>query len=164
MDVKLPKLGEGAESGVVVSLAVKEGDQIAKGQTILELENEKAVAAIPSSASGVVRKINVKTGDRISAGQVILVLEGPNGAPAGAAAEPKPARAKSSSPTRATAVEDEEEEVEETEEEAVTESAADKAGFPPPASPLIRKLAREIGLDLRTVRGSDSGGRISMAD
>ena len=51
MDVKLPKLGEGAESGVVVSIAVKPGDQVNKGQTILELENEKAVAAIPSSAA-----------------------------------------------------------------------------------------------------------------
>ena len=44
MDVKLPKLGEGADSGVVVSLLVKEGDPIKEGQTILELENEKAVA------------------------------------------------------------------------------------------------------------------------
>src|SRR4051794_9873816 len=99
MDVKLPKLGEGAESGVVVSLVVKEGETITKGQTILELENEKAVAAIPSSAAGVVRKINVKTGDRITAGQVILVLEGANGAPAAPAAEPKPA-AKAARPAR----------------------------------------------------------------
>ena len=64
MDVKLPKLGEGAESGVVVSIAVKEGDQVTKGQTILELENEKAVAAIPSSAAGKVTRVNVKTGER----------------------------------------------------------------------------------------------------
>src|SRR6185369_7855909 len=93
MDVKLPKLGEGAESGVVVSLAVKEGDQIAQGQTILELENEKAVAAIPSSGAGTVRKINVKTGDRITAGQVILVLDG-DGAAASGTSEPKAAAAR----------------------------------------------------------------------
>src|SRR5690242_13511929 len=160
MDVKLPKLGEGAESGVVVSLAVKEGDQIAKGQTILELENEKAVAAIPSSAAGVVRKINVKTGDRISAGQVILVLDGEGGGAAAAAqtkaAEPKPA-AKNARPAKPAAVEEEAHE-EVVEEEAVSETAADKAGFAPPAAPSIRKLAREIGLDLRSVRGSDAGG------
>ena len=41
MDVKLPKLGEGADSGVVVNILVKEGDEITKGQTLLELENEK---------------------------------------------------------------------------------------------------------------------------
>src|SRR5881628_2616809 len=48
MDVRLPKLGEGAESGTVVSILVKEGDLVSKGQTLLELENEKAVAPIPS--------------------------------------------------------------------------------------------------------------------
>ena len=69
MDVKLPKLGEGADSGVVVGIFVKEGDTIAKDQTILELENEKAVAAIPSTGAGVVEKIYVKSGDRITAGQ-----------------------------------------------------------------------------------------------
>ena len=52
MDVKLPNLGEGADSGTVVNLFVKEGDQIAKDQPILELENEKAVATIPSTAAG----------------------------------------------------------------------------------------------------------------
>ena len=51
MDVKLPKLGEGSESGTVVSVLVKVGDVVARGQTILELENEKAVAPIPSTAS-----------------------------------------------------------------------------------------------------------------
>ena len=79
MDVKLPKLGEGAESGVVVSIVVKEGDQVTKGQTILELENEKAVAAIPSSAAGKVTRVNVKTGDRISVGHTLITLDGAGG-------------------------------------------------------------------------------------
>src|SRR5262245_41574013 len=158
MDVKLPKLGEGAESGVVVSLAVKEGDQITQGQTILELENEKAVAAIPSSAAGVVRKINVKTGDRISAGQVILVLDGE----AVRAAEAKaPAAKRIATKQERPAKPEPAEEAREAEEQEIVETAADKAGFPPPASPSIRKLAREIGLDLHLVRGSDAGGRIS---
>ena len=63
MDVKLPKLGEGADSGTVVSLLVKEGDRIEVNQTLLELENEKAVAPIPSTAAGVISKIHVKEGD-----------------------------------------------------------------------------------------------------
>jgi pyruvate dehydrogenase E2 component (dihydrolipoamide acetyltransferase) len=167
MDVKLPKLGEGAESGVVVSLAVKEGDTITKGQTILELENEKAVAAIPSSAAGVVRKINFKTGDRITAGQVILVLDGANGTPAAPTADPKPGSSKPSAkaarPAEPAQTESEQAE-EDLAEEGPTETAADKAGFAPPASPSLRKLAREIGLDLRKVRGTDAGGRISMGD
>ena len=74
MDVKLPKLGEGAESGTVVSILVKEGDHLEKGQTILELENEKAVAPIPSPASGVVGNIRVQVGEQLSVGQVILTV------------------------------------------------------------------------------------------
>src|SRR5437879_11234748 len=75
MDVNLPKLGEGADSGVVVSLLVKEGDRIKEGQTIIELENEKAVAPIPSTASGPVTRIRVKEGDKISVGQIILSVD-----------------------------------------------------------------------------------------
>src|SRR5881394_1296816 len=75
MDVKLPKLGEGADSGVVVSLLVKEGDKVQEGQTIIELENEKAVAPIPSTASGTVTKLRVKEGDKITVGQVILSID-----------------------------------------------------------------------------------------
>ena len=65
MDITLPRLGEGAESGTVVSVFVKPGDQIKEGQTIVELENEKAVAPIPASAAGRVAKVYVKEGDKV---------------------------------------------------------------------------------------------------
>src|SRR5260370_42170311 len=68
MDVKLPRLGEGAESGTVVTILVKAGDRIAKGQTIVEMENEKAVAPIPSPVAGVVASIRRREGDQLSAG------------------------------------------------------------------------------------------------
>src|SRR5258707_6156092 len=74
MDLKLPPLGEGADSGTVVNLFVKEGEQITKDQPILELENEKAVATIPSTSAGTVTKIFVKAGDKLSVGQRILAL------------------------------------------------------------------------------------------
>lgn len=165
MDVKLPKLGEGADSGVVVSIGVKEGDQITKGQTIIELENEKAVAAIPSSAAGRVKKVNVKAGDRISVGQVLLVLDGGAGGEAAAPAAEAPAKEKKPAKARRPEPEREEYDYEEEEEETEpAESAADKAGLPIPASPSLRKLARDIGLDLRKVRGSEAGGRIVLAD
>src|ERR1035438_9433945 len=90
MDVKLPKLGEGADSGVVVGIFVNVGDTVAKDQAILELENEKAVASIPSTAAGVVEKIHVKAGDKVSIGQKLITLAGGGGAPAAAPA-PKPA-------------------------------------------------------------------------
>src|SRR6187401_2736393 len=96
MDLKLPNLGEGADSGVVVNVFVKEGDQVAKDQAVIELENEKAVASIPSTAAGVVSKVYVKAGDKLSVGQRILSLsEGGKSAIAAPApvakhAEPKP--------------------------------------------------------------------------
>src|SRR6516164_2389181 len=74
MDVKLPPLGEGADSGTVVNLFVKEGDSITRDQPVLELENEKAVATIPSSAAGTVGRVFVKVGDKVSVGQKIITV------------------------------------------------------------------------------------------
>jgi pyruvate dehydrogenase E2 component (dihydrolipoamide acetyltransferase) len=165
MDVKLPKLGEGADSGVVVGIFVKEGDTIAKDQAILELENEKAVASIPSTAAGVVEKVHVKAGDRISAGQKILTLAGgaaaPAAAPAPAAATAAPKPAAKKAPAKPAPV------VEATEEEAVepvAEVADEIVNENPVTSPSIRKMARELGIDLRKIAGSELGGRIVAAD
>ena len=110
MDVKLPRLGEGADSGAVVSLLVKEGDAITLDQPILELESEKAVATIPSTAAGVVSSIRVRPGDRLSVGQVILTVSpagsnAPAARPAAASAPaPRPAAASAApEPRQATA-------------------------------------------------------------
>ena len=54
MEIRLPRLGEGADSGTVATIFVKEGDRITKDQPVLELESEKAVASIPSPVEGVV--------------------------------------------------------------------------------------------------------------
>lgn len=148
MDVKLPKLGEGADSGVVVNVFVKEGDQIAKGQAIIELENEKAVASIPSTAAGVVAKIHIKPGDKINVGQRLLTLN-EDGKPS---AELAPAAKRA--PVPAPAVVGDEDE---NEEEQVSTAA-------PVASPSIRRIARELGIDLSKVRGSAPGGRIVIGD
>jgi pyruvate dehydrogenase E2 component (dihydrolipoamide acetyltransferase) len=159
MDVKLPKLGEGADSGVVVNIFVKEGDMIANGQAIMELENEKAVASVPSTGAGLVEKIYVKAGDRISIGQKILSLAGgaaPASAPAAAAPAPKPAAKKAAARPAP--------EPEETDEEPVTESEDEIVNESPVAAPSIRKAAREFGIDLRKIHGSESGGRIVAAD
>lgn len=161
MDVKLPHLGEGADSGTVVNLFVKEGDTITEDQPMLELENEKAVATIPAPAAGQVTKVYVKTGDKISVGQRILALS-----EAGMASSPKksdtaPAPPKTKAPPA-------EAEAEASEPEAPAEAEAgeapDKSGVAPAASPAIRKLARDLGIDLARVRGTARGGRITQAD
>src|SRR3982750_2741123 len=119
MDVKLPPLGEGADSGTVVNLFVKEGDQITKDQPILELENEKAVATIPSTAAGTVAKIHVKAGDKISVGQKLVTLSGAGTVPP---AEKSPAAAPKAA-AKTAAPEPEPESESEPEEEISAEAA-----------------------------------------
>ena len=159
MDVRLPRLGEGADSGVIATVFVKEGDQIQKDQPVLEIESEKAVATIPAPAPGTVTKVLVKEGDEIRVGSLILVLS-ENGA--GAAAEVSAPAVAVPAPPRAidASVGDD------------ARAAAGPSGFPivhaagapPPASPSLRKIARELGIDLYRVAGSERGGRIVMSD
>jgi pyruvate dehydrogenase E2 component (dihydrolipoamide acetyltransferase) len=159
MDIKLPKLGEGADSGTVVGLLIKEGDRVRKGQTLIELENEKAVAPIPSPEAGVVARLRVKEGDKISVGQVIVVLtvEGESAPPEPKAAPPAPAPAEKPAPVGPVPAPTAPAEEDLTEAEAASDA-------PVAASPTIRRLARELGLNLHRIRGSEPGGRIVMAD
>ena len=157
MDVRLPKIGDSADSGTVVSILVKPGDVITAGQTIIELEQEKAVAPIPASAGGTVTAIKVKEGDKISVGTVILTVEGgagsapaPAGAPAAKAAAPK------SAPRAAAVADDEDDDL------PLTDDGED--GPTPGASPYVRKVARELGLKLSRVAGSGNGGRVLITD
>jgi pyruvate dehydrogenase E2 component (dihydrolipoamide acetyltransferase) len=161
MDINLPNLGEGADSGTVVNLFVKEGDRISKDQPLLELENEKAVATIPSTAAGTVTRIFVKAGDKISVGQRILSLSEVT------TTTPEPG-AKVELPPKATVSA-------RSPEPASPEPGGKKSrpegvlaqpgtGVAPAAAPSIRKLANELGIDLTRVIGSASGGRIVLAD
>src|ERR1044071_155053 len=152
MDLKLPNLGEGADSGTVVNVFVKEGDQVTKDQPIIELENEKAVASIPATAAGTVSKIYVRAGDKISVGQSILSLAD------GAQSEMRPRpHAEAPKPTPATKPKEEAS----AEPQPAHSTAASK--FSPAAAPSIRKLARDLGIDLSRVRGSERGGRIVLS-
>jgi pyruvate dehydrogenase E2 component (dihydrolipoamide acetyltransferase) len=161
----------------VISVAVKEGDAVSAGQTIAELETGKAVASIPSPSAGKVTRVAVKAGDKVSVGQVLISLE-ESGAPAsggsapkaatpsGAAPKPKAPKAAKPAP-KAAAVEAEEEEdsSDEADEDSNWEdSIAAKAGFPPPAAPSLRRLAEDLGIDLRRIQGSEDGGRIVIGD
>jgi pyruvate dehydrogenase E2 component (dihydrolipoamide acetyltransferase) len=152
MDVKLPHLGEGADSGTVVNVFVKEGERIEKDQPVIELENEKAVAAIPSTVSGVIAKVFVKNGDKLSAGQrIISVNEGGAAAPVKAAAARE--AVKTTAPTPAPVA-----------EEAPADETAPIPNGEVAAAPSIRRMAGDFGIDLTKVRGSGRGGRIQLAD
>jgi pyruvate dehydrogenase E2 component (dihydrolipoamide acetyltransferase) len=178
MDIRLPRLGEGADSGTVASIFVKEGDRVKKDQLILELESEKAVASIPASESGTVLNIHVREGETIKVGQLILTLA------AGGVAEATPRAVKtvvgdgsSEQPERAQVDPGAGPELRSAAAGVYPPTAPEPlpagagvypsnapCGPPPAASPTIRKMARELGIDLRRVRGSERGGRIVMDD
>ena len=161
MDVKLPNLGEGADSGTVVGILVKPGAQIKKGQSIIELETGKAVAPIPSPAAGTVTNIRVKEGEKISVGAVILSLEESGGGTTTAtAAAPEKKPAAKPAPKK----DQVESEQEEPEAEQTEVSEGEIVNENPVAPPSVRKVARELGIDLRKIRGSESGGRIVWED
>ncbi|MBU3759566.1 MAG: branched-chain alpha-keto acid dehydrogenase subunit E2 [Candidatus Omnitrophica bacterium] len=166
MDIRIPRLGEGADNGTVISLFVKEGDKVEKNQTILELENEKAVAPIPASEGGVVSKVHVKVGDRVSVGQLVLTLSGgaSSAQPASASQPaPRPAQApvQAALPAVAAPVYAAPAPMPAAPAPFAYQSAL---GIAPPAAPSVRKIARDLGIDLGRVRGSESGGRIVLAD
>lgn len=152
MDFKLPKLGEGADSGVVVNLFVKEGDTVTMDQNVIELESEKAVASVPSTVAGVVTKIYVKPGDKISVGARIFSVGAAGGV---AAAEPEPTVSAVAAPAveaRVAAV------------ESVDVNELSPSATAPAAAPSIRKMAADLGIELTRVRGSGRGGRIELGD
>lgn len=162
MDVKLPHLGEGADSGTVVNLLIKEGDPIEKNQPILELENEKAVATIPSTVAGVVARIYVKMGERISAGQKLIsvTVEGAVPEPAATPESRKPAAVQPAAVAPLPAA-------------APAAVVVEEFSLPPdapvnnadvPAAPSLRKMATDFGIDLHAVRGTGRGGRVLLAD
>lgn len=159
MDVRFPKVGEGADSGKVVSVLVKVGDTITAGQTILELESEKAIAPIPSPAGGKITAISVKEGDTIAVGAVLLSLEGDGGGSGGGGAAPAATAKKAAAPKAARPVV-----ADDDEDDDILPAAAEDDGPVPAASPYVRKVARELGIPLSRVRGSASGGRVVIDD
>ena len=158
MDVKLPQLAEGVESGTVVSILVAQGQEIKKDQPFMELETQKAVGSIPAPQSGVVTKIHVQQGSEVIVGQVLISID------TGAAESAPPAAQSAQAASAGVAT------LESRMQPAAAAGTLDdysyqsKSGMAPPAAPSIRKIARYLDIDLTRVRGSEAGGRITLAD
>lgn len=157
MDIRIPNLGEGSDSGTVVSIMVKEGDTVAKDQTILELENEKAVAPIPSTIAGVISKLHVKVGDKVSVGHLIASIAGEGKAASGSPVQAAPQVSYDAPAPRLAAPA-------QSSQSPLEYRYASPGGADPSASPSVRKMALELGIDLNRVKGTESGGRVGMAD
>lgn len=161
MDIKVPRLGEGVNTGTVVSILVSEGMTIKKDQTVLELETEKAVAPIPAPEGGVVTKILVKEGDKVAIGQAVMTVSS-SGSAGTTATAPVQQAPKPAAPAPAAPAPVQQQATAHAQNQDFTYQS--KSGFPPPASPSIRKMAKELGIDLTRIRGSESGGRITIND
>ena len=153
-ELKLPDLGDNVASAVVVGVLIKEGDSITAGQPVLELETDKAVMEAPASAGGTVSKVLVKPGDEVKSGQVIAVLGEAAAAPT---AENKPAPKPASAPAPSTTP---------APQRSVAPLPSPPAGQRKliPAAPSVRRLARELGINLLEVVGSGPAYRISEND
>jgi pyruvate dehydrogenase E2 component (dihydrolipoamide acetyltransferase) len=183
-EFKLPELGENIETGDVVKVLVSPGDALNKDQPVLELETDKAVVEIPSTVSGKVKELQVKEGDQVTIGQVILTLEeegestteapvvenGQEREEAVQASGQEKAEEKGKE-TTAPAAREQGQRVEKPlpakaqpawEPEIDGEDSA--AITPAPATPSVRRLARELGVDIHQVSGSGPSGRISVED
>jgi pyruvate dehydrogenase E2 component (dihydrolipoamide acetyltransferase) len=182
-EFKLPDLGENITSGDVVTVHVAEGDVIKPGQTLLEVETDKAVIDVPCGSGGRIAKVLVKKGDTVKVGQALVLLDAAGaGAPAAAppktasATPPKPAAAAPVAPP-AVAVAAQPAPVQAVAPAASPANGAGRKAAPvaeppavaavasvEPAGPAVRRLARELGVDLARVRGSGPAGRIVRED
>jgi pyruvate dehydrogenase E2 component (dihydrolipoamide acetyltransferase) len=178
-EFKLPELGENISQGDLVRLMVSAGTKVSEGQPVMELETDKAVVEVPSSVTGMVKDVKVKEGEKIKVGQVIFTLEGaaaavaparPRNAPVEHVSGQHGARLAFQAAIRAEG---------KTEEQALPPDQPQQvpAQFSMPAqlgkvagtehrqailaAPHVRRLARELGVDIYEVKGSGPGGRIS---
>jgi len=162
MDIKLPRLAEGVESGTVVNILVAEGQRIQKDQPFMELETQKAVGSIPSPESGTITRIHVKEGMEVAVGQVLISIaadgDGGQSAQSTVAAQPK------ASPPRGEPAPAQARRQSAREAQSVSYRYESQSGSPPPAAPSIRKIASDLGIDLTRVKGSEAGGRIVLRD
>src|SRR5215467_681337 len=169
-DFTLPELGENIAAGDVLRVLVQPGDTLAKDQPVLELETDKATIEVPSTVAGKITAVNVKAGDKVKVGQAILSVE--DGANAAAPPPPKPVPVQAApppapapaAPTEVARPQDRDKVVEFA-RGARTPAEPRPADEPSaPAAPSVRRMARELGVDIDDVVGTGDEGRISVED
>ncbi len=177
MEFKLPDIGEGVHEGEIVRWLVKEGDNLAVDQPMVEIMTDKATVEIPSPISGKIQKLHAKPGEVVKVGQTILSLEGaavaqaqPVAKPAPAAAPARPAapaptqqRAAAPAPQRAAAPQQISRPAPAPRAVAEPETYVATPGHVL-ATPATRRLARDLGVDLTAVPATGPNGRVTKED
>ena len=143
---KLPDLGEGVREGEILRWLVAEGDEIIQDQPVIEVMTDKITAELPSPIAGRVEKLLVEAGEIVPVGATLLLIDGqsPNGQDG---AQPGRSTAQTASPAAPRAP-----------------SAGSLVDAGVRAAPAVRRLARELGVDLARVRGAGPEGRISVEE
>ncbi|HSC71920.1 MAG TPA: biotin/lipoyl-containing protein, partial [Candidatus Methylomirabilis sp.] len=144
-EFKLPDLGEGIAEVELRRWLVREGDRVAEHQTVLEVESDKAVVEVPSPRAGIVTRLLRREGETVKVGEPLLAIAGE--------AETVSGRPKSVGIVGVLPEEEEEEPVSPVQEQREVR-----------ATPLVRKLARERGIDLATLQGSGPHGSVTPED
>ncbi len=144
-EFKLPDLGEGLTEGEVARWLVAEGDEVEEDAPLVEIQTDKTTVEIPSPAAGTVARILVSEGEVVPVGTVLVVI-GADAGDAGREREPEPEAEKQRAP-----------------EEFVLQQHKPASGRVQ-ATPLVRRLAQELGVDLAALSGSGPNGRIVEAD
>lgn len=160
VDFKLPELGENIGSADVLNVLVKIGEMITKDQGVIEIETDKATIEVPSTVEGKVVEINIKPGEKAKVGSVILKVETFIST---VKTEPAPSKSSDEIPPPFQPIGGSSKGEKKTEPGEIDDQ-------PPilkhsaPAAPSVRRIARELGVDIRKVAGSGPDGRISMDD
>lgn len=172
MKVELPFLAEGVEGGDVVQILVHEGEQVSIGQSLIEIETEKATVPVPSPAAGTVTRLFVRQSDHVTVGQALIELDGSAGEtlkatpspPERPANRPVPQPSHTVAPKQAGPAAPPPEPAQQALEQNPAAAHPPSADATIPAPPSVRRLARELGVHLSHVKGSEAGGRITAED
>ena len=149
-EILLPDLGEGIDSAEVSEISVSQGDTVGIDDTILVLESEKASMEIPAETNGIVSDILVSAGDEVKTGQLLIKIET-------SGVEITTATPTELKPQKQVPIEKEQTE---QEPKLIITGLRDNIF----ASPGVRRLARELGINLETINGSGPKGRITKDD
>jgi pyruvate dehydrogenase E2 component (dihydrolipoamide acetyltransferase) len=150
LSIVMPALEMAQETGKLVSWKKKEGDKVAKGETLLEVETDKAVVEIEAQGAGILGGVTAKVGDVVPVGQTIAWLLQPGEKPPAATAPTQTGRTMDKAPAAAAA--------------APSPEAAIASSGPARISPKARRLAKELGVDVSRLRGSGPDGEIVAED
>jgi pyruvate dehydrogenase E2 component (dihydrolipoamide acetyltransferase) len=150
LEFHLPDVGEGIATADIVEWRVASGDHVHEGQDLVEVQTDKAIVVIPCPATGIVTRLGAAAGESLAVGAVLAVIATETaGAQTSSGGEP---RAAPSDGNRAAVA------------AAASGPLASSGAGRPLASPAVRRLARELGIDLAAVSGSGPNGRITRED